>query len=91
MSVTWWHISKILIHDAFNRRGGVDDDTTFRHIFFRCVQSPDELPFGRSSAPLGFRSLGKPSGQCVDIDLENKNPIEQIDEAGEIPGAAAEE
>ena len=80
-----------LIHDAFNRRSGIDYDTTLRDIFFRCVQSPNEAPFGRSSAPLSFRPLGKPSGQCVQIDLENKNPIEQIDEAREIPGAAAEE
>ena len=80
-----------LIHDVFNRRSGVDYDSTLRDIFFRCVQLPDELPFGRSSAPLSFRPLGKPSGQRVKIDLENKNPVEQINEAREIPRAATEE
>ena len=80
-----------LIHNAFNRRSGVNYDTTFRDIFFRCVQLPNELPFDRSPAPLGFSPLGKPSGQRVQIDLENENPIEQINEARVIPGAAAEE
>ena len=79
------------VHDTRDRRSRVDDDPTFGEIFFRCVQSHDELSFGGSSAPFGFRPLGKPSSQRAQIDFEHKDPIEQIDEFGKVPGAAAEE
>jgi hypothetical protein len=36
-------------------------------------------------------SAGKPPFQSVEIDVENENPVKQINEAGEISEAAAEE
>lgn len=73
-----------LIHDAFKRRSGVDYDTTLRDIFFRCMQSQNQLLFDRSSAKLIFGSAGKPPFQRVEIDVENENPVKQINKAGEI-------
>lgn len=55
------------------------------------MQSHNQLPFGRSSAKLVFRPAGKPPVQRVEIDVENENPVEYIDKAGEISRAAAEE
>ena len=78
-----------LIHDAFKRRSGVDYDTTLRDIFFRCMQSHNQLPFAWSSAKLIFRSPGKPPVQPVEIDIENEDPVKQVNKAGEISGAAA--
>jgi hypothetical protein len=63
-----------LIHDAFKRRSGVDDDVTLRDIFLRGMQSHNQLPFDRSSAKLVFGSAGKPPFQSVEIDVENENP-----------------
>jgi hypothetical protein len=80
-----------LIHDAFKRRGGVDYDTTLREVFFRGMQSHNQLAFARSSAKLIFGSPGKPPVQRIEIDLENEDPVKQINEAGEISRAAAEE
>ena len=91
MSVTWLHLFQNLIHDAFNRRSGIDDDTTLRDISLRCVQSRNQLPFARLSTKLVFWSPGKPPVQRVEIDVEDENLVEQINKAGEIPGAAAEE
>jgi len=80
-----------LIHDAFKRRSGVDYDATLRDIFFRCMQSHNQLPFARSSAKLIFWSPGKPPVQRVEIDVENENPVKQINKVGEISRATAEE
>jgi len=55
------------------------------------MQSRNQLLFDRSSAKLIFGSAGKPPFQRVEIDVENENPIKQINKAGEISGAAAEE
>ena len=38
-----------------------------------------------------FEPAGRPLFQRVGIDLENEDQIEKINEAEEIPGAAAEE
>jgi len=73
-----------LVHDAFERGGGVDDDTSLRGVFFRCVQAHDKRPFARSPAKLVFWSAGEPPVQRVAIDVENENAVKQIDEAEEI-------
>src|SRR5262245_7258891 len=48
-------------------------------------------PFARPSAKLIFWSPDKPPVQRVDIDVENENAVKQINKAGEISGATAEE
>jgi hypothetical protein len=55
------------------------------------MQSHNQLPFARSSAKLIFWSPGKPPVQRVEIDVENENPVKQINKAAEISSAAAEE
>ncbi|TDW32427.1 hypothetical protein EV128_107296 [Rhizobium azibense] len=57
------------------RRSGVDYDTTLKNILFRCMQSRNQLPFGRSTAKLASWSPGKPPVQRVEIDVENENPV----------------
>ena len=74
MSVTSLALFQNLIHDAFNRRSGVDCDTTLRDIFFRCMQSHNQLPFARSSAKLIFWSPGKPPVQRVESTSRTKTP-----------------
>ncbi len=77
-------LSQNLIHDAFNRRSGIDYDTALRDIFFRCMHSPNQLPFARLCTKLVFWSPGKPPVQRVEIDVENENLVEQINEVVEI-------
>ena len=55
------------------------------------MQSHNEFPFTRSSAPFVFRSDGKTPVQRVQIDFKNENSIEEIDETVEIPGTATKE
>lgn len=55
------------------------------------MQSRNQLPFGWFSAPRVLWSRSKPPSQGVQIDLENENPVKQVDKADEISGAAAEE
>lgn len=79
------------IDDVCDRSSGVDHDTNPGDVFFRRVQSRSELPFAGFPTPLIFRSRGEPSDQGFQIDFEDKNPVEQMNEAREVPGAAAEE
>ena len=86
-SVHAWDLAALfqnVIHDAFNRRSGIDCDTTLRDILFRCMQSPNQLSFTRLSTKLVFWSPGKPPIQRVEIDVENENLVEQINEAVKI-------
>ena len=55
------------------------------------MQPQDEVPFGRLSAELVVRSARQPPLQGLPIDVENEDLVEQIDEAMEIPRAAAKE
>jgi len=68
-------LTKDLVNDARDRRGGVDYSTVFRNVFFRLMQSRNEFPFRSSSAPLIFRSLVKPPVQCVKVDFKDKNAV----------------
>jgi hypothetical protein len=80
-----------LVDNAGDRRSGVNAHRILRNILFRCMQSHNQLPFARSSAKLILWSPGKPPVQRVVIDVENENPVKQINKAVEISGAAAEE
>src|ERR1700691_951064 len=64
-----------LVNDARERCGSVDDNTLFRNVSFRFMQSRNEFPFRLFSAPLIFRSLIKPPVQCVKVDLKDKNAV----------------
>ena len=54
------------------------------------MPSRNQLPFGWFSAPLVLWSRSKPPIQRVQIDLENENPVKQVNKADEISGAATE-
>jgi len=65
-----------LVNDARDRCGGVDQDAVFRNVFFRLMQSRNELPFRWfSAAPLRVRSLVKPPIQCVKVNFKDKNAV----------------
>ena len=82
-----------LIHDAFNRRSGIDYDTTLRDIFFRCIQSRNEFAFLWFSAEVSWvqcHSLINPPVHGVQVDLQDKHAVKQVDEFGKIPRATTE-
>lgn len=85
-------LTKDLVNDARKGWGGVDDNT-LRSIFLRSMQPSDEFSFRSpsSSAPLIFRSLVQSPGQCVKVDVQDKNSVEQVNEHGEVPRTPAEE
>ncbi len=64
-----------LVNDARDRRGRVDYDAVLRDVFFRLMQSHNELPLRWFCAPLIFRSLVKPPVQCVKVDLKDKYAV----------------
>ena len=68
-------LTKDLINDACDGRGGVDYNTVFRSVFFRLMQSDNEFPFSLFSAPLIFWSLVKPPVQCDKVDFEDKHSV----------------
>lgn len=49
------------------------------------MQSHNHFSFGWFSAKLVFRSPCKPPLQRVQIDIENENPVKQINKVMEIP------
>ena len=56
------------------------------------MQSRDDFPsHWLSATPLGVRSLVKPPMQCVNVDVKNKDAIEEIYELRKIPRATTEE
>jgi hypothetical protein len=65
-----------LVSDARDRCGGVDDNTVSGNVFLCSMQSRNEFPFGLASAPLIFRSLGKPPIQCVNVYVKDENGVE---------------
>lgn len=60
-------------------------------VFCGMLEARKRFPFLCCSAPLGFRSSGKPPIQRIQIDLKHKYSIEQIDEAIGIASTAAKE
>ena len=70
-------LTKDLVNDARDRRGGVDYNAVLRNVFFRLMQSRNEFPFRwLSAAPLIVRSLVKPPVRCVKVDFKDKNVVE---------------
>src|SRR3954451_21918360 len=55
------------------------------------MQAQSELPLLGPSAPLVLRSLGEPPDQRVRVDLQDEEPVEQVEELREVPGPTAEE
>ena len=72
-------LTKDLINDARDGRGGIDYNTV-RSVFFRLMQSYNEFPFSLFSAPLIFWSLVKSPVQCAKVDFKDKNAVKYIDE-----------
>jgi hypothetical protein len=67
-------LTKDLVNDARDGRGGVDYNAVLRDVFFRLMPSRNEFPVRRlSAAPLIVRSLVKPPIQCGKVDLKDKN------------------
>ena len=70
-------LTKDLVNDVRDRRGGVDYNAVLRNVFFRLMQSRNELPFRwLSAAPLIVRSLVKPPVRCVKVDFKDKTAVE---------------
>ena len=68
---------KDLVNDVRDRCTGVDQDAIFRNVFFRAMQSRNELPFHwLSAAPLRVRSLVKPPIQRVKGDFKDEHAVE---------------
>jgi hypothetical protein len=70
-------LTKDLINDARDGRGGVDYNTVFRNDFFRLMRSHNEFPFAWFSAPVIWvepTSLVKPPVQCAKVDSRTKTP-----------------
>ena len=55
------------------------------------MQSHDEISFRLLCAPLVFRSLIESLFQCLEIDLQDEDAVEQVYKPREVPRAAAEE
>ena len=72
------------VNNDSKRRRGVDAHGVLWNILFRCMQPRNQLPLGRSSAKLVFRPCGKPPVQGVKIDVEDEDPVKQINEQVEI-------
>ena len=65
-----------LVDDAHDRCGGVDPYAVFRDVFFRLMQSRNEIPLRLFSTPLIDRSPVKPPIQCVNVDMQDKDAVE---------------
>src|SRR5690242_8116145 len=75
------------------RRGGVDDDGVFRNVFFRPMQAHSEFAFFWSSAEVSRvprHSLIDPPVHGVQVDVQHKHAVKQVDEFGKVPRASAE-
>ncbi len=71
-------MTKDLINDAREGRGGVDYNTVFRSVFFRLMQSHNEFPFFWCSAPviwISSASFVKPPVQCAKVNFKDKNAV----------------
>ena len=73
-------LTKDLVDDPRDGRGGVDHDPVVGNVFFRSMQSQNEFPLRVSSAPLIFRSPVKPPVQCVKVDIKDEYAVKQINE-----------
>ena len=74
-------LTKDLINDARDGRGGVDDNTVFRNVFFRLMRSHTEFPFFWFSTPviwISAASLVKPPVHCVKVDFKDKDAVKYI-------------
>ena len=84
-------LTKDLVDDGWEWWRRVDHDTGTGDVFLGPVQSDDEIALRGLRAPLASRSLVEPPVQGFEIDVEDKDLIEQIDEPREVARAAAEE
>ena len=80
-----------VVDDACDGCGGIEHNTVSWKILARAMQSLDELPLLRFSAPLTFTPLVEPPLQGVTVDVKDENFIEQLDESREVPRTPAEE
>jgi hypothetical protein len=80
-----------LVDDVSERCGGVDQDAVLRGVFFGSMQAHDELAFRLLCAELVFRPLIESPVQSVQIDLQDEDPVEQVEEFRGVSRAAAEE
>jgi hypothetical protein len=71
-------LTKDLINDAGDGRGGVDYNAAFRNVFFRLMQSHTEFSFFWFSAPviwISAASIVKPPVHCVKVDFKDKDAV----------------
>ncbi len=71
-------VTKDLVNDAHDGRGGVDYNTVFRSVFFRLMQSHNEFSFFWFSTPviwISAASLVKPPVQCVKVNFKDKDAV----------------
>ena len=83
--------TKDLVDDVCERWRRIDPDAGPGDVFLGPVQSDDEIALRWLRAPLVSRSLVEPPVQGFEIDVEDKDLVEQIDEPQEVARAAAEE
>lgn len=76
LSATACTLGENTIDNKSQRRSGIDDRRVPWDVFFRCVQSHDQVSFRRLPAELALRSTGKPPLQCLRVDVQNKDLIE---------------
>ncbi len=77
-------MAKDFVHDADKRLCCIDGDAAAGEVFFRSMQSRNEVLFLWFSAPVRWvprHALIKPPIQCVKVvDLKHKHAVKYIDE-----------
>jgi hypothetical protein len=71
-------LTKDLINDAREGRGGVAYNTVLGSVFFRLMRSYNEFPLTWFPAPVIWvqpASLVNPPVQCVEVDFEDENAV----------------
>ena len=76
-----------LVNNTRERTGGVNDDGMARNVLFRLMQAHCKLTFVGFATEIGWvpcHSLIQPAVHRVQIDIEDKDTIKQLNEFGEI-------
>ena len=71
-------VTKDLVNDLHERRGGVDDDAVFWKVFLRVMQAHNDFPFLRCSAPISgvqCYALSNPPETGIQVDLKDKHAV----------------
>lgn len=85
------HPTKDLADHVRERSRRVDHHPGTWDIFLGPVESDNEVTLGWFRPPLVLRALVEPPVQGFEINVEDEDPVEQIDELREVARASAEE